>query len=177
LASNDLSLATGMLGCSAGQLGLGSRSLCVDTERLCLRERLLGPHRASPGGGVCADPCAASSPGAAHLRLFAERGGECVPAHRDLFARPRYDHFYFGDYYDRAFFRSGIYPVVSFHNSRYGYDPVFARYVATQRMAPAEFTQRLRDDTTTGATIRRPGRLALIRHLRDSRAATISTFV
>ena len=64
----------------------------------------------------------------------------------DLFARPRYDHFYFGDYYDRAFFRSGIYPVVSFHNSRYGYDPVFARYVATQHMAPDEFTRRLRDE-------------------------------
>ncbi len=64
----------------------------------------------------------------------------------DLFARPRYDHFYFGDYYDSAFFRSGIYPMVSFHNSRYGYDPVFARYVATQRMAATEFTQRLRDE-------------------------------
>lgn len=64
----------------------------------------------------------------------------------DLFARPRYDHFYFGDYYDRAFFRAGIYPVVSFHNSRHGYDPVFARYVATQRMAPDEFTRRLRDE-------------------------------
>lgn len=64
----------------------------------------------------------------------------------DLFARPSYSHFYFGDYYDRACFRSGIYPVFAFHNSRYGYDPIFARHLATQHLAPTEFTQRLRDE-------------------------------
>jgi len=62
-----------------------------------------------------------------------------------MFARPRYEHFYFGDYYDRSYFKSGIYPVVSFHNSRYGYDPSFAHCVATRKTGHAEFVQETRD--------------------------------
>jgi hypothetical protein len=63
----------------------------------------------------------------------------------DMFARPHYHHYYFGDYYDQSYFRSGIYPVVSFHNSRYGYDPIFARHVVTQGVAPSECIRRVRD--------------------------------
>lgn len=62
-----------------------------------------------------------------------------------IFARPHYDHYYFGDYYDRSYFRSGIYPVVSFHNSRYGYDPTFAQCAATKKAGIAEFIRELRD--------------------------------
>ena len=43
-----------------------------------------------------------------------------------LFARPRYQHYYFGDYYDATYVRGGIYPWYSFHYSRYGYDPLYA---------------------------------------------------
>lgn len=64
----------------------------------------------------------------------------------NLFARPAYNHYYFGDYYDRVYFRQGIYPAYSFHGSRYGYDPVFAHYVATQRRGRAEIIARQRDD-------------------------------
>ncbi|HOW72072.1 MAG TPA: YXWGXW repeat-containing protein [Phycisphaerae bacterium] len=63
-----------------------------------------------------------------------------------IFARPHYDHYYFGDYYDRSYFRSGIYPVVSYHNSRYGYDPIFAHHVAMHKTDQDKFTRELRDD-------------------------------
>jgi WXXGXW repeat (2 copies) len=43
-----------------------------------------------------------------------------------LFVRPRYHHYFFGDYYADTYARSGIYPWFAFHNSRYGYDPLFA---------------------------------------------------
>lgn len=63
-----------------------------------------------------------------------------------LFARPKYDHYYFGDYYSRAYFRQGIYPAYSFHDSRYGYDPLFASYVARQGGKRDIIIQRLRQD-------------------------------
>jgi len=44
-----------------------------------------------------------------------------------FFARPTYSHYYFGDYYEQRNFSSGIIPWFSYHNSRYGYDPIYAR--------------------------------------------------
>jgi hypothetical protein len=43
----------------------------------------------------------------------------------NLFAYPRYNHYYFGDYYDDSFLRIGIYP--RFESERYHtwYDPIF----------------------------------------------------
>jgi len=46
-----------------------------------------------------------------------------------LFARPGHFHYYFGDYYDVGYSRAGIYPWYAFHNSRLGYDPLFAQTV------------------------------------------------
>jgi len=43
-----------------------------------------------------------------------------------LFARPRYQHYYFGDYFDHSYLTAGIYPWFSFHFSRHGYDPLYA---------------------------------------------------
>jgi hypothetical protein len=43
-----------------------------------------------------------------------------------LFVRPRYHSYYFGDYYAPNQFQSGIYPWYSYHQSRYGYDPIYA---------------------------------------------------
>ena len=43
-----------------------------------------------------------------------------------LFARPSYQHFYFGDYYDSSYLSAGIYPWFSFHYSKHGYDPLYA---------------------------------------------------
>ena len=43
-----------------------------------------------------------------------------------LFLRPRYDHYYFGDYYAPRYSESGFYSSHSYQSSRRGYDPVFA---------------------------------------------------
>ena len=44
----------------------------------------------------------------------------------NLFVRPSYGSYYFGDYYASNYANSGIYPWYSFHGSRYGYDPLYA---------------------------------------------------
>ncbi len=43
-----------------------------------------------------------------------------------LFVRPRYRHYYFGDYYAVGYIDKGIYPWHSVHARRVGYDPIFA---------------------------------------------------
>jgi hypothetical protein len=64
----------------------------------------------------------------------------------NMFARPNYCHYYFGDYYDRHYFQAGIYPAFSFHESRYGYSPMFAHYIAFQHGSRSEIVDRLRQD-------------------------------
>ena len=48
-----------------------------------------------------------------------------------LFVRPSYHQYYFGDYYGANSVQSGIYPWYSYHQSRYGYDPLFAHAAIT----------------------------------------------
>ena len=43
-----------------------------------------------------------------------------------LFLRPRYHHYYFGDYYAPKYYKRGIYPWFSLHARRMGYDPIYA---------------------------------------------------
>jgi hypothetical protein len=43
-----------------------------------------------------------------------------------LFFRPRYNHYYFGDYYDPYYYQRGFLPWFSPHSKRYGYDPIYA---------------------------------------------------
>ena len=43
-----------------------------------------------------------------------------------LFLRPRYHHYYFGDYYAASYNRGGFYASFSFQSSRYGYDPIYS---------------------------------------------------
>jgi hypothetical protein len=43
-----------------------------------------------------------------------------------LFLRPRYCHYYFGDYYAPSYSRGGFYASFSFQSSRYGYDPIYS---------------------------------------------------
>jgi len=43
-----------------------------------------------------------------------------------LFLRPAYHHYYFGDYYDPHYDRSGFYMSFSFQSSRRGYDPFYS---------------------------------------------------
>jgi hypothetical protein len=43
-----------------------------------------------------------------------------------LFLRPRYSHYYFGDYYAASYNQGGFYASASFQSGRYGYDPVYS---------------------------------------------------
>ena len=43
-----------------------------------------------------------------------------------LFVRPKYTHYYFGDYYAPSYRNVGFYASFSFHSSRHGYDPIYA---------------------------------------------------
>jgi len=43
-----------------------------------------------------------------------------------LFLRPRYQHYYFGDYYAASYVQGGFYASFSFQSGRYGYDPIFS---------------------------------------------------
>jgi hypothetical protein len=45
----------------------------------------------------------------------------------DLFLRPSYQHYYFGDYYAASYARSGFYASYSFQSGRAGYDPFYSR--------------------------------------------------
>ncbi len=44
-----------------------------------------------------------------------------------LFSRPRYHHYYFGDYYAASYNNAGYYPWFSYSSGGYGYDPFYAR--------------------------------------------------
>lgn len=44
-----------------------------------------------------------------------------------LFLRPRYHHYYFGDYYAPSYHQVGFYASFSFQSSRHGYDPFYSR--------------------------------------------------
>lgn len=43
-----------------------------------------------------------------------------------LFLRPRYQHYYFGDYYAANYRGAGFYPSYAINSGRFGYDPIFA---------------------------------------------------
>jgi hypothetical protein len=67
-------------------------------------------------------------------RTYAQRGFSYSPrtvinlgAFVDhLFMRPRYQHYYFGDYYAANYHDAGYFPSYSVNSSRYGYNPIFA---------------------------------------------------
>ncbi len=104
-----------------------------------------------------------------------------------LFARPLTGSYYFGDYYADNYLRSGYYPWFAFHNTRYGYDPLFAhadwvyarqnidweaalrRVYYARRDQPAARPARLYRDYARGEVDR--GEAALVRPLAEMRTA------
>lgn len=65
-----------------------------------------------------------------------------------LFLRPRYQHYYFGDYYASNYLGAGYMPWFSFHSSRYGYDPIYAYHLWHHRQ-DREWEQRIAADFQT----------------------------
>jgi hypothetical protein len=79
------------------------------------RGMLFAPAYFDPG--VYGRPGFSYSPGTViDLSVFANH----------LFLRPRYQHYYFGDYYAANYQNAGFLPSFSFQSSRYGYDPIYA---------------------------------------------------
>ena len=62
-----------------------------------------------------------------------------------LFIRPSYGSYYFGNYYGANNFQRGIYPFYSFHQSRYGYDPIYANAAAQYSRTDPQWTQNLHE--------------------------------
>jgi hypothetical protein len=62
-----------------------------------------------------------------------------------LFLRPRYQHYYFGDYYAADYRGEGYYPWFSVNSGRYGYDPIFA-YDRWQHRGESGWVQRQQAD-------------------------------
>ena len=77
-------------------------------------------------------------------RVYSRPGYSYVPATvidlgvftNHLFLRPRYQHYYFGDYYAASYQNAGFYPWFSYHSSRYGYDPIYAHQRWQYRQDP-----------------------------------------
>ena len=53
-----------------------------------------------------------------------------------LFLRPNYQHYYFGDYYGSSYATAGFYPWFSYNSNRVGYDPIFAQQRWQHRQDP-----------------------------------------
>lgn len=66
--------------------------------------------------------------------VYARRGFSYSPATvidlgvftNHLFLRPRYQHYYFGDYYAANYRAAGFHPWFSINSGRFGYDPIYA---------------------------------------------------
>ena len=69
-----------------------------------------------------------------HEEVYSRRGYSYSPSFAinlsvfsdQLFVRPRYQHYYFGDYYDRGYEDRGFFASFSYQSSRHGYDPIYA---------------------------------------------------
>ncbi len=63
-----------------------------------------------------------------------------------LFAYPRYSHYYFGDYYDDAYLRVGIYPWFDSRQRHSWYDPIYEHDRWQNHRSEPRWEQRGRDD-------------------------------
>jgi hypothetical protein len=74
------------------------------------------------------------------------RGGrEVIRLANHLFLRPRYEHYYFGDYYAAGYRGRGYYPWFSVNAGHYGYDPIYA-HERWQHRADSEWERRQQAD-------------------------------
>lgn len=64
-----------------------------------------------------------------------------------LFVRPRYQHYYFGDYYEQRYQDTGFYASFSFQSRRRGYDPIYS-HRRWQHRGDRDWARRERDSFT-----------------------------
>ena len=63
-----------------------------------------------------------------------------------LFAYPRYSHYFFGDYYDDAYLRIGIYPWFDSRRNHSWYDPIFEHDRWRHQRSEPRWEEHARDD-------------------------------
>lgn len=63
----------------------------------------------------------------------------------NLFVRPNYSHYYFGDYYSPRFGHRNIYPAYAWHGQRRGYDPLISFYSSFYGRQGRDFMSWSRD--------------------------------
>ena len=130
------------MGGGATGLELGSCPLRVFTARLRVRRWLLGlldrPSRRAVCAGVfqCRRLCAAG------VLLLAGSGHRPGSVRRFRFLRPRYQHYYFGDYYAANYQTAGFYPSYSYNSGGFGYDPLYAHALAASPRWPVGAPRR-----------------------------------
>jgi hypothetical protein len=61
----------------------------------------------------------------------------------NLFVQPNYFHYCFGDYFDPRFLNAGIYPWFAFHQSHFGYDPIFAQACMTGQRSNSRWQEQV----------------------------------
>jgi hypothetical protein len=66
----------------------------------------------------------------------------------NLFAYPRYSHYYFGDYYDDAYVTIGIFPWFGTHRSHTWYDPVYEHARWSHHRAEPRWEEHGREEYT-----------------------------
>lgn len=64
----------------------------------------------------------------------------------NLFAYPRYRHYYFGDYYDSVYLNIGIYPWFDSRHHRTWHDPIFEHDRWVHHRSNPQWEQHLRDE-------------------------------
>ncbi len=63
-----------------------------------------------------------------------------------LFVRPSCRAYYFGDYYASNYVGIGIYPWYSYHQSRFGYDPLYSYYSVTYAQTNPRWAVSIREE-------------------------------
>lgn len=89
-----------------------------------------------------------------------------------LFVRPRYHHYYFGDYYDNRYRDSGFFASFSYHSSWHGYDPIYS-HRRWEHRGDRDWDRRDRDDFDHRREFAdaRPPRTLLAQRERGARVA------
>ena len=85
--------------------------------------------------------------------VYAQQGFRYSPAMaismavfgNQLFLRPNYNHYYFGDYYGSNYSSGGYYPWFAYNSGGYGYDPFYAQQ-SWQNRQNATWSQTLQTD-------------------------------
>ena len=159
LEPEPLCLASRFLGRRAAGLGLGSRPLRLGSARLCFCRRLLGSLHRPPRCAVCTGLFQWGHVFAAWFLLLADDGDRPGRFTDNLFLRPRYQHYYFGDYYAGNYQAAGFYPSYSYNSGRNGYDPIYAHERGSIART-ASGSSAWQPTSRTAAIMRKPGRRA-----------------